>query len=147
MNSLLNISRDSEIFKVQLAELNEVQDFEEGACDEPELNPLRPFFGKRFWITNWHGTLREKFVAHLQKVRSKNFDEAEEDLVAELFDERIGRLRREWIKQKNTTEEEAEAGLVKRAMMNRRASRRVWASNFHFRAYWRIEDIPSRSDI
>ena len=126
MNTLMHIKGDSEIRKVELASLTEVELFDNGEGDGPRLDPMRPYFGKYFLKKEWHHTLRELFIERMQQDYSP-FSEEEEDTIGCMFDERIGRLRREWTHQMkvsgNGTEE-----IALRAAQGRASTRRVTVS-------------------
>jgi hypothetical protein len=130
MNQLMNISHDYEISNIEIAEIDEVDRCEHGIGNGPDLEPFRPFFGKNFLAKNWHGMLREKFIDRLQSRYQKIFKSDQVELLQELFDDRIQRLRREWNRQKKLTDEQFEAANVKTAKLNRVSSRRNWVTVF-----------------
>ncbi|KJA18112.1 hypothetical protein HYPSUDRAFT_57310 [Hypholoma sublateritium FD-334 SS-4] len=123
MNTLMHIKGDSEIKKVKLADLTEVELFDSGEGDGPQLDPMRPYFGKHFLKKGWHHTLRDLFIERMQQDYSP-FSEQEEDNIGFMFDERIGRLRREWAHQMKMSGNGMEE-IALRAAQNRASTRRV----------------------
>ncbi len=131
MNTLMNIKNDSEIKKVNLADLTEVEMFDSGEGEGPRLDPMRPYFGKHFLKKGWHHTLRDLFIERMQQDYSP-FSEDEEDNIGNMFDERIGRLRREWARQMKISENDVEE-IALRAAQGRSSTRRVTVSlSFQF---------------
>ena len=126
----MHIKRDSEIKKVKLADSAEVELFESGEGDGPRLDPMRPYIGKYFLKKGWHHTLRDLFIARVQQDYSP-FSEQEEDDIGCMFDERIGRLRREWAHQMKMTGN-GEEEIALRAAQGRASTRRVTVSHFNW---------------
>ena len=129
MNALMHIKRDSEITNVELANLTEVEQYDKGEGEEPRLDPMRPYFGKHFLKKGWHHTLRELFIDRMQQDYSP-FSDEEADGIGNMFDERIGRLRREWTRQMKVSENGTEQ-IALRAAQGRASTRRVTVRHFH----------------
>ena len=129
MNTLMHIKCDSEITKVKLADLTEVEQFDSGEGDGPRLEPMHPYFGKNFLKKGWHHTLRDLFIERMQRDYNP-FSEEEEDNIGHMFDERIGRLRREWARQMKMSGDEMESTIALRAAQGRASTRRVTVSHF-----------------
>ena len=127
MNTLMHIKCDSDITKVKLADLTEVEKFDSGEGDGPRLEPMHPYFGKNFLKKGWHHTLRDLFIERMQQDYNP-FSEEEEDNIASMFDERIGRLRREWTHQMKMSENDMEREVALRAAQGRSSTRRVTVS-------------------
>ena len=125
MNALMHIKRDSEITNVELANLTEVEQYEKGEGEEPRLDPMRPYFGKHFLKKGWHHTLRELFIDRMQQDYSP-FSDEEADGIGNMFDERIGRLRKEWAHQMKGTGNDMEM-----AALGRASTRRITVSHFY----------------
>ncbi|KJA24985.1 hypothetical protein HYPSUDRAFT_53481 [Hypholoma sublateritium FD-334 SS-4] len=124
MNTLMHIQRDSDVTKVRLADSAEVEQFDIGEGDGPGLDPMRPYFGKHFLKKGWHHTLRSLFIERMQQDYAP-FNESEEDNIGDMFDERIGRLRRQWVHQMKMSENDMEREVALRAAQGRSSTRRV----------------------
>lgn len=130
MNTLMHIKCDSEVMKVKLADSTEVEQFDSGEGDGPLLDPMRPYFGKHFLKKGWHHTLRELFVERMQRDFAP-FTEEEEDNIGCMFDERIGRLRREWTQRMKMSGNDMQGEIALRAAQGRASTRRVTVSHFY----------------
>ena len=128
MNALMHIQRDSDVTKLRLADSAEVEQFESGEGDGPVLDPMRPYFGKHFLKKGWHHTLRSLFVERMQQDYAP-FNETEEDNIGDMFDERIGHLRRQWVHQMKMSENDMEREVALRAAQGRASTRRVTVSS------------------
>ena len=131
MNTLMHIQRDSDVTNMRLADSAEVEQFESGEGDGPGLDPMRPYFGKHFLKKGWHHTLRSLFIERMQQDYTP-FNEVEEDNIGEMFDNRIGRLRREWARQMKMSENDMEREIALRAAQGRASTRRVTVSAFEW---------------
>ena len=124
MNRLMNISADAEIHKVDCATEEEVDDFEDGQAEGPELSPMRPYLntGRH---TRWNNELSELFVEHLQEEEEVVFTQKDREIAEQMFLARLGRLSRTWREYWNLTPERLEEKRQRTMELARRNTRRL----------------------
>lgn len=116
---------DIDIMGVDLATEEEVVAFESGEGESPSINPLRPFFGAKYKHSAWNITLRENFLDLFEETYEVELTEDKKDIIGELYDNRIDRLRRIWRQRLMTLEEDLERKLKNAEELGRRNRRRV----------------------
>ena len=97
MNKLMGgMKHNKDIINADLATEEEVEAFAEGQGDEPDLDPMRPYFGK-VMLNAWNNALAEKFLEYLvETYELGDLTKKEATGIRSRFEARLLILRREW---------------------------------------------------
>jgi len=97
MNQLMGgMKHNKDIINVDLATEEEVEAFAEGQGDEPDLDPMRPYFGK-VMLNTWNNALAEKFLEYLvETYELGDLAKKEATGIRSRFKARLLILKREW---------------------------------------------------
>lgn len=132
MNHILGMEKDVDVVKVDLAEPEEVERYENDQSVSPTALGFRPTIQKGFATTAWHRFLEEAFVDRFAVVHNIDLEESARDCIAVLFTDRLGRLRKKWMQlKKDMTAAERKAWQDRRASMGRRNVRRLNVRPLH----------------
>ena len=120
----MNITVDAEIYKVECATEEEVDDFGDGQIAGPELDPMRPYLdtGRH---TSWNDELTELFVDHFEQEQEVKFTKHDRKMVEEMFLARLSRLSRRWREYQTLNPEMLKEKDRRKREFGRRNTRRV----------------------
>lgn len=126
MNDLMDMTTYDDIVDVTLADDEDVGEFKKGYGNPPVLEPLRPYFGKGFKKHPWNKRLEELFIRHYEDKIDVVLGEEEEDIIGDMFIDRLERLRRRYRDlERELPDGEREALEEERKAKGRRNTRRV----------------------
>jgi len=97
MNELMGgMKHNKDIINADLATEEEVEAFIEGTGDGPDLDPMRPHFGKNM-LNAWNNALAERFLDYLvEKYDFEPLTKQEAKTIRSRFEDRLHSLKREW---------------------------------------------------
>ncbi|KAF5328348.1 hypothetical protein D9619_013349 [Psilocybe cf. subviscida] len=126
MNELMDMSTYDDIIDATLADDAEAREFAQGDGNPPALEPLRPYFGRGFKKHLWNRRLEELFIQYYEDKMQVELDQKAQDTIADMFMERIERLRRKYRDlTKDIPDGEREAREEIKMAKGRRNTRRV----------------------
>lgn len=126
MNELMDMSTYNDIVDVALASDEDADEFRKGYGNPPSLEPLHPYFGRGFMTHPWNKHLEGLFIQFYEDKLQVDLDQAVEDMIADMFMDRIDRLRRRYRElTKDIPEGEREAIKEEQKSNGRKNTRRM----------------------
>jgi hypothetical protein len=127
MNELLGIKKDDDIYHYESATAEEVNSYDAGTGDAPELQPMRLYLETKQCVT-WNDELCELFLDHYEQEIDQQLTPNQRLEVEEFFENRLHQLGRKWrefhVNGENTVMAKKEA----RKSSDRANTRRVGVS-------------------
>ncbi len=142
MNRLMGIDKDKGISKVECATEEEVEEFQEGIAEGPDLSPMRPYLNSSR-RTAWNNSLCEKFIEHFEEEMEVELTGDNITMVENMFLDRLNRLVRPWKESQTFSPRELHERDLNLNQKARRNTRRVDVSNLRILDILKLMNHPA----